>query len=115
MTKTEESVLLSPPFQREPTPLAFQAREAARDAMLASTQAVLSDLVKERFPRVYIVQTEGAIQEILGVFLTLEAAQSLVEGRMGVKLEWKHSNAHGNVWWPASNGTGTITDHEIQP
>lgn len=64
--------------------------------------------------KVYVVQTEGLTQEALAVCLSLEGAKALVEARMGVKLEWKHSNSHGNLWWPARNGTGTIREHEIR-
>ena len=80
---------------------------------LNATRAVLSDLIQERLPHVYVVQTEGTNQEVIGVCVTLEVAKALVEGRMGVKLEWNHSNSHGNTWWVKNNGTGIITEHEI--
>lgn len=64
--------------------------------------------------KVYVVQTEGLMQEVLAVCSRLEDAKALVEGRMGVKLEWKHSDKHGNVWFPARNGTGTICEHEVR-
>lgn len=86
---------------------------AALERKLLETQQVLSDLLQEKLPRVYVVQTEGLHQEVLGVFLNLARAKFFLEQRMGGTLEWKHGNSHGNMWWPARNGTGVITEQEV--
>jgi hypothetical protein len=80
---------------------------------LVSTRQVLEDLLQEKLPHIYVVQSEGVESHILAVCLSLEKAKSFVETRAGRELEWKHGNSHGNVWWPARDAAGIITEHEV--
>jgi hypothetical protein len=81
---------------------------------LTATRQVLADLLREKLQQVYVVQTEGARQEVLAVFVSIESAKSFVELRAGREMEWKYANAHGPVWWPARDASGIITEHEVR-
>lgn len=70
-------------------------------------------------------ESHDEVDEILGVYTTLPAAQNSVHERIGKTLEWTPHNAHGpcwtatDSWWSGgrlaqiTNEYG-ITEHEVQ-
>ncbi len=81
---------------------------------LEATRQVLADLLQERLPKVYVIQTEGSLSKVLAVCPSLEIAKSVVERHAGRELDWRYGDTDdGGMWWPARDAAGFITAHKV--
>ncbi len=82
---------------------------------LEDTRAVMGDLAQEKLVgvKVYAVarRFSTAVDELVPyVFLTLQAAEKMVESREGKFITWTEHNGHGRCWM---SDRYTITELEI--
>ncbi len=76
---------------------------------LEDTRAVMGDLAQEKLVgvKVYAVSRRNLVPY---VFLTLQAAEKMVESREGKFITWTEHNGHGRCWM---SDRYTITELEI--